>query len=261
MKLSISNIAWDKEYDDEILEYISNKGFKAIEIAPTRLINEDPYNHISEFVKIVKEIRNKYNIEISSMQSIWFGISGNIFNENEVQNLIEYTKKAIDLASEINCKNLVFGCPKNRIKPESKIDDDIIYFFKEVGDYAKEKNTVLSLEANPVIYNTNFINYTKEAIDFVKKVNSDGFKVNVDYGTIIENNEDIDIIINNIDLVNHIHISEPYLNKILKRESHIFFANMLKNKNYQKYISIEMKKLDNIDELKEIIDYVYDTFN
>ena len=45
-----------------------------------------------------------------------------------------------------------------------------MYFFNILGDYAKLKNTVIALEANPDIYGTNFINTTKEAFSFVKKL-------------------------------------------------------------------------------------------
>lgn len=261
MKLSISNIGWDESLNDEVLSYISSKGYSAIEIAPTVYIKENPYDNVDKMIKIKNELKNKYNLGISSMQSIWYGKTGNIFNESDAKELMEYTKKAIDFASQINCNNLVFGCPKNRCIPEDKKISDIVYFFKELGDYAYSKNTVFSIEPNPTIYNTNFINTTKEAFELVKLVNSKGLKVNVDFGTIIENNEDADIVINNLSLVNHIHISEPYLEKIKMRDIHKLFSEKLKNTNYNGYVSIEMKKQDNIEDIKNVIDYVYDIFN
>ena len=42
MKLSISNIAWDKEKDIEMYEYLSKLNFSGIEIAPTRIFEIDP---------------------------------------------------------------------------------------------------------------------------------------------------------------------------------------------------------------------------
>lgn len=260
MKLSISNIGWNNENNEEIYKYISNKGYKGLEIAPTMLIKEEPYNKIEELKKTVDNLKDKYGLSISSMQSIWYGKSGNIFNKNDAIEFIDYTKKAIDLANSIGCNNLVFGCPKNRIIPENQKEEDIVYFFKEIGDYAYLKNTVLSLEPNPAIYGTNFINYTNEAFEFVKKVASKGFMVNVDFGTIIANNEDLNVIYNNIHLVNHIHISEPNLNLIEEREEHKKLAEFLKENKYDKFISIEMKNYNDLDSLKKIIDYIYDIF-
>lgn len=261
MKLSVSNIGWNQSNNEEILEYLKEKEFNGIEIAPTILIKENPYDKIEEAKKLVKEIKEKYGLEISSMQSIWYGKQGNIFNKEEAKLFIEYTKKAIDFASAINCKNLVFGCPKNRNIPDDKTEDDITYFFKELGEYAKERGTVLSIEPNPTIYGTNFINYTKQAFEFVKKIDSQGVKVNIDFGTIIENKEDLNVIFENIDLVNHIHISEPNLVKIKQREEHVELFEFLKNIDYNKYVSIEMKQTDSIKDIKDSIDYVKKVFS
>lgn len=260
MKLSVSNIGFDSKYNDLVYEELKNNGFSAIEIAPTILIPENPYDNISKAKEILLPVKEKYNLSVCSMQSIWYGISMNIFNEEDATKLINYTKKAIDFASAINCTNLVFGCPKNRIMPEIKNEDDIIYFFRELGDYAYLKNTVLAIEPNPTIYGTNFINYTKDAFEFVKKVNSKGFKVNVDFGTIIENKEDLEVIKENLTLVNHVHISEPNLVKIEERENHQLLADILKDNNYDKYVSIEMKKTDDINDLIESIHYVKKIF-
>lgn len=260
MKLSISNIAWPEEESQQIYEYLQTKKYQGIEIAPTILIPNKPYDNITEIKKIKAELQNKYNLEISSIQSIWYGKTGNIFNHEEAKELLMYTKQAIDFASAINCKNIVFGCPKNRNIPEGKTEKDIIWFFKELGDYAKQKNTFLSLEANPAIYGTNFLNTTQETINFVKEVNSEGLKINLDFGTIIENKENLDDIYNNFEYVNHIHISEPYLKKISKRKEHLELSKYLKTNNYDKYISIEMKKQDSIDDIKDIIDYVFEVF-
>lgn len=260
MKLSISNIAWSKDKDEEMYEYLSKFEFSGIEIAPTRIFEENPYSHIEEAKHWKEELENKYNLEISSMQSIWFGKQGNIFNEEEAKEFIDYTKKAIDFASGIKCNNLVFGCPKNRIIPEGKSEDDVIGFFKTLGDYAKEKQTVVALEPNPTIYGTNFINYTNQAFEFVKKVDSDGLKVNVDFGTIIENKEELDTIFSNINLVNHIHISEPNLETVKEREEHKGLADNLRKLDYDKYISIEMKNTGDMEKVRKVIEYVKEIF-
>lgn len=260
MKLSISNIAWGKEDDKEMYEYLSKSEFDAIEIAPTRIFEENPYSHIKEAKDFAQKMKETYNLSISSMQSIWYGKKGNIFNIEEADSFIKYTKRAIDFASNIDCKNLVFGCPKNRVLPEDKKEEEILYFFKILGDYAKEKRIVLAIEPNPTIYGTNFINYTGQAFEFVKKVNSKGIKVNVDFGTIIENKEELNTVYDNINLVSHIHISEPNLEPIQKREEHREFAENLKRLKYNKYVSIEMKNTSHVDRVKETITYVREIF-
>ena len=51
MKLSISNIAWSNEYDEEIFKYLYELGYDGLEIAPTRIISEKPYLHKKEIEK------------------------------------------------------------------------------------------------------------------------------------------------------------------------------------------------------------------
>jgi len=258
MKLSISNIAWAKEYDNEIYEYLGLNVFSGLEIAPTRIIETEPYEQLETAKEFADTLKNKHKLEIPSMQSIWYGKKERLFGDLEEKNeLLCYTKKAIDFASIIKCKNLVFGCPKNRIIDDKKDIAIAISFFKELGEYAVSKDTCIGIEANPSIYGTNFLNTTDEVVDFVKEVNSEGVKINLDLGTVIYNNEKF---IKDISLINHIHISEPNLEKIQKREIHLELLKLLKENNYNKYVSIEMKNLNDINIVKETIQYIKENF-
>lgn len=258
MRLSISNIAWEEKYDEEMYEFIARNKYNGLEIAPTRLIKENPYSHIEEIQKIAKQLKEKYELNICSIQSIWYGKNEKIFeSEEERRELLNYTKKAIDYASAINCGNIVFGCPKNRNIKNLKTDYEIaVEFFREIGNYAKQKNVCFSIEPNPTIYNTNFINTTKEAIELVKIIDNEGIKLNIDLGTIIQNDEDIEILREHTNLINHVHISEPNLEIIKERKIHNDLIDILKEENYQGYISIEMKKNNDIENVKQIIKYV-----
>lgn len=257
MKLSISNIAWDSAVDDEMFEYLKYMDFEGLEIAPTRLEPNDPYNNISESVKKTKYIEDKYNLKISSMQSIWFGRTENIFASEEDRDiLIAYTNKAIDYAKAIGCRNLVFGSPRNRVIDDFKKYNIAIEFFRKLGEYAEQNEVAIAFEPNPAIYNTNFINYTTDAIKLVKEVASKGFMVNLDLGTVIWYKEDLNSILTDIDIINHIHISEPYLAQIKTREIHKKLKYLLHENGYCNFVSIEMKNLNDINKVKETVKYV-----
>lgn len=243
LKCAISNIAWDEKQSEEIYRKMSDLEFAGIEIAPSKIFGENPYAYLKEAELYRKRMKNMYDLEVCSMQSIWYGRTEQIFRtEQERIELLNYTKRAIEFAEVLECGNLVFGCPKNRIVPEEFEIGKAVEFFSELGEYAEKHHTVLAMEANPEIYGTNFINYTEEAFDIVKRVNRPGFKVNFDFGTVENNQESLDILEKNLELVNHVHISRPYLEAVAFTKEHEKLIKILKEKVYGRYVSIEMKQ-------------------
>ena len=249
MKLSISNIAWEKQDDEKVYANMQKLGFSGLEIAPTRLFDQPAYSKLNEATEFAKNLKSKYGLSISSMQSIWYGVAEQLFGtQEERQYLYDYTKEAINFANALSCPNIVFGCPKNRSKPENSTAEPshtlepIHTFFSELGDYATKHGTTIALEPNPPIYGTNFINTTQEALDMVKTINNKGFRINLDIGTILHNEEDTNMLNNNWHLINHVHISEPNLKLIKENSIHKDIINSATTNNYQGYFSIEMAK-------------------
>jgi len=258
MKLSISNIAWTAEHDTEMYQYLRKSGFQGLEIAPTRIFPEAPYEKLSEAKEWAAELKEKYGLEVPSMQSIWYGHQEKIFGSKEERKiLIDYTKKAVDFAEVIGCKNLVFGNPKNRDTEDVQGNyPTAIEFFREIGDYALEHHTTIAIEANPIIYNTHFLNTTEQTVEMAYKCGSEGVKVNVDLGTVIYNEEDINYLKQIPEYINHVHISEPGLNPIEQRECHDALLSLLKEMGYEKFVSIEMGNKNNLEQVKTIIEYI-----
>ena len=254
MKLAISDIAWDKTKDEMMYQIIHDMGYESLEIAPTRIFPENPYDKINEAIQWSGDLKEKYDISVCSMQSIWYGRNEMIFgNQKERRFLVEYTKKAVDFAEAIGAKNLVFGCPRNRVINTRNDVNIAIDFFSQISEYAFEHGTVISLEANPPIYNTNFINTTVEAITFIKNINHPGLRLNLDMGTMIYNNESVDIIMDDMNLVSHIHISEPNLKPIIYNEMCKTIINKAKANHYDGYISIEMGSGNSILDIEKIM--------
>lgn len=261
MKLAISNIAWDSVNDNKIYNCMKAFGFTGLEIAPTRIFPDAPYDCLKEAKQWKENLLEEYGFHIPSMQSIWFGRQENIFGTQRERDLLTmYTNKAIDFAAEIDCGNLVFGCPKNRNIPEGGNADSAVLFFKEIGDYAKEKSTVIGMEANPRIYNTNYINDTQAALELIREVDSDGFKLNLDVGTMVQNHESVEVLKGQVSRVNHVHISEPHLKPIEKRTLHQELADLLRQEKYQGFVSIEMGKAEDITVIEESMKYVQEVF-
>jgi sugar phosphate isomerase/epimerase len=260
MKVTISNIAWKPENDEEMYAFLKEKKCTGIEIAPTRIFLENPYSDLIRVKYFREKLQENYGLKVVSMQSICYGKNEAIFfNQDERESLLDYIKQSIDFADALGCPNLVFGSPKNRNINLGQ-EELAINFFSEIGKYAFQKDTIFALEPNPVIYGTNFINTTIEALDFVKKCNVEGLKINFDLGTVIFNEENLFVLENNLKWINHVHISEPYLEEIKQRTLHKELASVLKKENYSNYISIEMKEGSSLEKIKDTIQYTQDVF-
>lgn len=250
VKLAISNIAWTAEQNEIVYKKMKESGFSGLEIAPTRIFPEQPYAQIEDAKKWRKDLQKQYGFEIPSMQSIWYGRTERVFGTQEERaELLRYTKQAIQFAAAIGCKNLVFGCPRNRSLPEDVDAEIAIPFFQELGEYAYAHNVVIGLEANPPIYHTNFINTTKQALDWINRVGTLGLRLNLDIGTMLYENEPVSLLEGKIEMVSHVHISEPMLASIQPRALHKALVELLHKENYDGYISIEMGRTHNLNQL------------
>lgn len=261
MNLSISNIGWQAVQDAAVYELMEKYGFSGLEIAPTRIFPEAPYARLQEAEAWARELKEQYGFCVPSMQSIWFGRQEKLFGtakEREV--LTEYTKQAVLFAEAVGCKNLVFGCPGNRFLPEGADPETAVAFFRETGDYAAAHSAVIGMEANPPIYNTNYINDTPSALELAERVYSRGFLLNLDVGTMIQNEERAEELKGKVRFISHVHISEPGLKPIERRALHKNLREVLEKEGYTGFISIEMGKTQELDLLEAAMQYVAEVF-
>ena len=272
MKLAISNIAWETGEDEQVYALMRKYGYSGLEIAPTRFFERDPYEDLDAVRAWRGGFAKKEGFEIPSMQSIWYGRSEKLFaDETQRQVLLDYTRKAVDFAKAALCTNLVFGSPRNRILPDP-LDQGLrrqgIDFFRAIGNYACAQETTVGMEANPAIYNTNYINTTQESFDLVGEVGSDGFRLNLDVGTMLENGERVEVLEGSAAAVSHVHISEPFLKPVvMDRDRRLFhgeLAAFLRENGYQGYVSVEMGKIEDAQSrlgmLDEILAYGKEMF-
>lgn len=77
-------------------------------------------------------------------------------------------------------------------------------------------------------------------LPFIKTVDSKGCLLNLDIGTMFENSENILELIDNVSLINYVHISELGLKPIKERSIHWEIRDILVNEGYKGFVSIEM---------------------
>ena len=257
MKLAISNLAWAPEDSPAVFARLRDRGFTGLEIAPTKLFPEDPYAHGAEAAALLRDIRAAYGLEPVSMQSIWYGQSGNIFRSREERERLEaYTRRAIVFAAAIGCPNLVFGNPRARAMGPGHREEEVYPFFRRLSDYAAARGSCLALEPNPAVYGTDFICTAREAFAFCRRSGCPALRVNLDLGALIWNGEALPEAPEDLALVRHIHISEPQLRRLEPRPLH----RQLRDLDYHNYISIEMGLQPRLEDVLETIDYVAEVF-
>ena len=71
-QLAISNIAWHKEDDEAVYTAMQQAGFTGLEIAPTRIFPEMPYENLTSALLFGGYLKNQWGFSVPSMQSIWY---------------------------------------------------------------------------------------------------------------------------------------------------------------------------------------------
>lgn len=248
--LCVSNICVKKTNQFQFACLLKLFGICNIQIAPTTLIA-----NWSQLLDLDLSAYKNNELNVYSFQSITFTLNDwNIFNENK-DKLKEHLIKVIDCAVKNGVKVLVFGCPRNRFinnKDDMEKNNSIFTdFFKEIGNYANDKEITICIEPNSKKYNCNFINLIKEAGELVKTIDHTNIKMMVDIGNAIMEEDDLQDIYNykeyifNIDVANENML--PFTNYY---EKHIEFKKILSDIKYNKNINLEMMIKEEENELE-----------
>lgn len=259
MKLAASNIGWAAGQDEQVWQWLAELGYQGLEIAPTRVFPQDPYDHLPGAALFAGVMQQKYGLCIPSMQSIWFGQAGSIFDAQQARQLADYTAAALEFAYACHCPSLVFGCPRNRNIPAGHTAAEADGFFAELAYLAARRGAVIALEANPPMYSTNFLNTTREAFALAKRLDRPGIGVNLDMGAMLANGERPSDFAADMQWVSHVHISEPGLAPIVPRPQHKELALLLGAVGYKGFVSVEMKAADP-QTLRGSLEYVAEVF-
>ncbi len=261
MNLAISNIAWNPEENQLVYTLMQKYGFSGLEIAPKKIFPDFTKVSQTEMGIFIQELR-QYEIRPIAMQSLLFGEEWLfLFQDEWRKSLFSYLSSLIEFWAPLGISSFIFWSPKNRIYEDMNYEracEIAIDFFRELGDVCGKHKVYVCIEPNPTIYWWNFLTNTWETLDFVKRVNHKNIKIHIDLGTIIYNNENIDIIASASGRFTHFHISEPWLEAIQQRDMHKKIIKYLQNFDW--FISIEMKSTS-IANIEQSMKYISSIFN
>lgn len=277
MKLAISNTCWNRKYDEEMYQFLRDHGY-ALETVPDRIFEWQeskisdrmisPYEKYDDAQIWYRIVYSQYRINVASMHLILQNEDVNMFASATYRRyLMNVLESAVRFADQIKCPNLCFDCVKNRKIPDGLHPESVartaVNFFRKIADYAKEYNITISIEPLPASLGVNFITGTYQAFAMARRVNRENFAVNINTGTIFENNENMQLIFNpqNIKLIKHIHLAEPGFNSFRPRKEYFEMARLLNKCEYDGYVSACMTEHDNVKQLQGVMNYFNKIFN
>lgn len=266
MKLAVSNIAWQEHENEAVANIMHDFGIGGLEVAPTKVFPKPISANESEIV-LYRKFWEDRGIIIVALQSLLFGRPDLTIFENKIkrEETFDYLLAMLRLGNKLGAKVLVFGSPKNRQVDKlsiEEIEDISLPFFYRLGELAVDHGMIFCIEPNPIEYGCDFINTSDEGLALVRKVNSTGFGLHLDSGTMTLNNESIiDTIKLCTRFIEHLHISEPYLKPfgdgVVKHE---LISQMLKEHKYKNWVSFEMLNKSDLSS-KELLINAISNFN
>lgn len=247
LRLAVSNIAWDVADDDTVAAMLRDEGVSAIEIAPTKWREKPLETSTAERTEFRRRWADR-GIRIVSMQALLFGRPDlQLFGDTRLA-LADYLRGIVDLGADLGARAFVFGSPKNRVRgalPAAEAMKIAIDFFREIGEHAASRDTVVCIEANPTGYGCDFITTTAESVELCTAVNHPGIAINADLGGMTMNGESPrETIVSAGRTIGHFHASEPQLAALGVQADHAAAAHGLAEIGYDKWISIEMRSGD-----------------
>jgi len=249
MKISVSNIAWDNKSSLYFLKYIRELGCSGVEIAPSVIWPEPINSTKQERVNFFNLVKNS-DLEVVGFHSL-------LYNRPDLQLFLskdsriatkDYIYKLVNLCSELGGKQLIFGSPKNRLLHGKKYEECVkqaIEDFFEIAEFGKKKNIFFCIE--PLgINETEFIKSLNEGGIMVAKVNHPYFKLHLDSKAIFSTKENPEEITKKYGkFLQHVHVGDTNLQEPgTVNTDHYKIGAALRNINYSKYVSIEMRKND-----------------
>jgi D-psicose/D-tagatose/L-ribulose 3-epimerase len=219
MRLSISNIAWGVEHDEQVAGMLAQENVRFVDLAPGKYFPDIP-NATAADCQAVKDWWARRGIGIAGMQSLLFGTEGlNVFGSAESQQrLLDHLRAICRIGDGLDARRLVFGSPKNRDRSglsDQEAMDQACAFFLRLADLADAHGVTICLEPNPKAYGCNFMTSSPETAAVVGAVNHPRIRMQLDTGSLAMNQEEPELICSTYQhLIGHIHASEPQLKPV-----------------------------------------------
>ncbi|WP_193186390.1 sugar phosphate isomerase/epimerase family protein [Nisaea sediminum] len=250
MRVSISNIAWNREEFDRMLDVVSEAGGDAIELAPNSIWQEP----IKSSPKERKEFMNRVSragLDVSGFHALLFTRPDLALFRDKASSR-EYADYLIalgNLAVDLEAGAMVLGSPRNRARGSLGLDEAwswAVESFRYVAEEL-EKAGEVDLCIEPLAPSeTDFISSVAEGWDLAAAVDHKRFGLLIDTKAVFESEADPLGTISGFGArARHFHISNPGLGPVYNGEiDHAAVGKALRGAGYKRYVTIEMRRLE-----------------
>lgn len=205
--LSYSHISFQK-FNEDSIALMKKQSINSLELAPAKIVSFTKADILSYHKKFSEFLWN-YEISVSSMQSLMYGVDCQIYrSKSEMQFAYDHLMNVIEIAKLYDCPHLVFANPKNRKKGNYYSTDIELEFFTNIAQICKSANIICGVEANPPTYGTDTLNTNREVIKLINEVNSEFLRWNFDLASFVYDGLESSFILQNLSLISNVHLSE-----------------------------------------------------
>lgn len=214
MRISVSNIAWPLEEEEEIAALLRGEGIDRVDLAPGKYFPDPLSANAAEMAK-VKQLWRDRGFAIEGFQSLLFGTTGfNLFDDGD-DRMFRHLVAQCRVGGGLGARALTFGSPRQRDRGNlgfAAAAEIAARYFARLGDVAAAEGVILCLEPNPSAYDCNFMTTTDEAASVVSATAHPAIKLQLDVGAIAMNGENVTATIHkHAAIIGHVHASEPHL--------------------------------------------------
>ena len=260
MKTAISNIALPSFDHLKEIYQLHDIGFDGLEVAPSKIWDDVKKVKSNQITRYREQVENA-GLRIIGMHSLFWDqpelglFKNSIIRKKTLDFLIHLSKICRDLGGSF----LVFGSPQARIRNGlslNRADLVTVEFFSELSNHIEKHNTCFIIEALSST-ETDYIHSILHSLEIVNKVNRNELQVHLDAKAIAYSSETkIDIFREIKSKLKHVHINDIHLGILTDTGiiDHKLISQLLKDINYNNYISLEQRLIDLNKPLESIRD-------
>lgn len=251
MKFAICNEIFQGWELEDTFRFAAKTGYDAVEIAPFTIAKS--VSEISpERRKEIKQLAARCGIEISGIHWVLVQTEGLHLThpESDVRKrTAEYFRELVDFCADLGGKFIVVGSPKQRnLEAEVTFEQAEAWArecFRGAVEQAEQREVTICFE--PLAPSeTNFINTAAQAIEFVKKLRSERFKIILDVKAMCSESKSIPAIIRDAwPYFTYFHANDKNLKGPGFGEVNFKpIAEALQSVGYEGYVSVEVFKFE-----------------